>query len=242
MSSSSSPPLSQLDQIVGEYLIFRGLITTFKALEAERIKERNAKLFDVKKLVETLFSYIHTYEIESFVNIWDFLSKRFFLHLDSETYKLASVLKSDLLKYYLVHAVKQRALGRVSDFFLSYSHEILSEAGESIAGSLRSWFVLPYIEDPERDPEFSVYFTVRWADSLRLTVTNFLSIVIHSAPPPKLVLLERWFRAEAQQALRAELKQTTRLVDDKILHTLTYNTAHTTLTQKYTLHSLPYKT
>lgn len=210
-SSGPAPPqLGQLDQIVGEYLIFRGLITTFKALEAERLKDRTAKLFEVHKLVETLFSYLHSYEIETFVNTWDFLSKRFFLHLDSENFKLATVLKSDLLKYYLVHAVRQRALGRVSDFFLSYSHEILSEAGDTIAGSLRAWFVLPYMEDPERDPEFSVYFTVRWADSLRLTVSNFLSIVIHSAPPPKLVLLEKWFRSEAQQELRAELKQTSR--------------------------------
>ena len=71
---------------------------------------------------------------------------------------------------------------------------------------LRGWFVLPYIEEPEKDPEFSIYFSSRWSELLKITLHNFLSTVISSAPPPKLLLLEKWFRSESQQELLFQLR------------------------------------
>ena len=41
------------------------------------------------------------------------------------------------------------------------------------------------MEEPEKDPEFSVYFTVKWSDMLRVTLSNFLSTILLNAPPPK---------------------------------------------------------
>jgi hypothetical protein len=42
---------------------------------------------------------------------------------------------------------------------------------------------------------------------------NFLSVVMSSAPPPKLLLLEKWFRSEAQQEIRSQLKQASKKMD-----------------------------
>jgi len=97
-----------------------------------------------------------------------------------------------------------------------YSHEILADTGASIPGHLRSWFVLPYLEEPEKDPEFAAYFTSAWSDMLKTTLQNFLSVVLSSAPPPKLLLLEKWFRSEAQQEIRAELKLSAKKIDSLI--------------------------
>lgn len=94
-----------------------------------------------------------------------------------------------------------------------YSHEILAEAGNFIPGNLRNWFVLPYMEEPEKDQEFSVYFSTRWAELLKVTLHNFLSVVMSSAPPPKLMLLEKWFRSEAQQEMRSQLKLSSKKIE-----------------------------
>jgi hypothetical protein len=73
------------------------------------------------------------------------------------------------------------------------------------------------MEEPEKDPEFSVYFTTRWSDMLRVTLNNFLSTILLNAPPPKLMLLEKWFRSEAQQEVRVQLRQ----ASDNVDHLLT---------------------
>ena len=160
-----------------------------------------------------IFGHLHSFDIDSFISLWDFLSKRFFFHLDAEHLQYSSLLKSDLLKYFLVNTVKSNRKDKLLEFFASFSHEILAESGDSVAGNLRSWFVLPYMEEPEKDPEFSQYFSNRWAESLRSTIGSFLSTVLQTAPPPKLLLLERWFHSDAQQEMRAQLSLSSKKVD-----------------------------
>jgi len=189
--------------MVGEYLIYRGFNNTFKTFDSERNKDRS-KQFEIDKIVESIFNDLNNLHIEPFISLWDFLSKRFFLHLDAEHNRLSQILKSDLLKYYLVNTIKQKNKDKTKEFFTSYSYEILSESSETF-GNLRGWYALPYIEDPEKDKEFAIYFTTKWIDSLKLTCHNFLSLVLHTAPLPKLLLLDRWFRSEAQQELRSQL-------------------------------------
>ena len=86
-----------------------------------------------------------------------------------------------------------------------FSHEILTESAEG--NQLRNWYILPYLELPQEDPDFSAYFTNRWTDSLRNTLVNFLSLVLSCSPPPKLLILERWFRSEEQLRTRTQLNE-----------------------------------
>jgi hypothetical protein len=215
-----------------EYLVFRGFTQSFRAFQNEKNTDRT-KSFEASRIVEASFSYIHNFDIESFISLWDFLSQRFFLHLDQEYTHLADQIKalvqilrfcfhffrflicfpslSDMLKYYLVQAKKKRP-SKIGEFFAAYSHEILSESDQVV--NLRSWYSLPYIQDPEKDPDFGVYFSPRWADILRLSLHNLLSIVLKTAPTPKLLLLERWFSSEAQESLRAQVKSSITRIDE----------------------------
>lgn len=167
--------------------------------------------------LQSIFSSLLTFDMEGFISFWDFLNKRFFFHLDSEHLNLSGVLKSDLIKFYLIHAIKTKNKDKMTEFFSTYSHEILADAGNFIPGNLRGWFVLPYMDEPEKDAEFSAYFSQRWADLLKVTLHNFLSVVLSSAPPPKLLLLEKWFRSEAQQEIRSQLKQSAKKIDALIV-------------------------
>lgn len=49
----SQTNFSAVDQIVGEYLIYRGFTQTFRSFEGERIRDK-ARSFDVSKLIEVL--------------------------------------------------------------------------------------------------------------------------------------------------------------------------------------------
>lgn len=209
------------DSIIGEYLIYRGFTQTFQSLELERGRDRT-KRFEVSKIVETILKNLQNFEIENFISLWDFLNKRFFFHLDAEHVNLCGILKADLLKYYLVNAVKTKNKQKVNEFFSMYSHEILAESGNFIPGQLRAWFVLPYMDEPEKDPEFAAYFAQRWADLLKVTLHNFLSVVLSTAPPPKLLLLERWFRSEAQQEIRSQLKASNNKIETLVNHLESY--------------------
>jgi len=163
--------------------------------------------------VEALFHNLLSYDIDNFLYTWDFLNKRFFFHLDMEHLNLCGLLKADLIKFYLINAVKNKSKDRVLEFFTNFSFEILAESANTIPGNLRGWFVLPYIEEPEKDPEFSIYFSQKWSELLKITLHNFLSIVISSAPPPKLLQLEKWFRSESQQDLLFQLRISTAKID-----------------------------
>lgn len=64
-----------------------------------------------------------------------------------------------------------------------------------------------YLPDPSKDPTFRVYFTAQWRDQLRLSLTNFLSLIFRAAPLPKLLLLEKWHRSESQLELKRGINQ-----------------------------------
>lgn len=163
--------------------------------------------------MQSIFAYLNGYEIESFISLWDFLSKRFFFHLDGEHLGYSIFLKSDLMKYYLVHAMKSNRKDKLTEFFTMYSHEILAEGGDQLAAGLRGWYVLPFMDEPEKDNEFAVYFTTRWSDTLRNTLGNFLSLVMAAAPPPRLLMMEKWFHSAAQTEMRSQLSSSARKVD-----------------------------
>lgn len=48
-----------------------------------------------------------------------------------------------------------------------------------------SRYALPYMTEPEKDPEFGPYFSQEWSDMLRATLHNFLSTILFSTPSPK---------------------------------------------------------
>ena len=135
--------LNSVDYMVEEFLLYRGFTQTFRCLENEKSHDR-ARSFQENKLVEQIFQYLLNFEVESFISLWDFLLKRFFLHLDQEHLEMISSLKVDLLKFYLVNAVKSNSKAKACEFFSLYSHEILSESGtsmntDSVANLLRPW-------------------------------------------------------------------------------------------------------
>lgn len=202
------------DMICAEYLLYRGYTQSLAALTKEMEKDR-LKQFDSVKIVDSIYHHLHNYEIEQYIILWDLLAKRFFSHLDNEYLQSSNVLKGDLLKYYLIYCFKSNRKDKLIEFFQHYSHDILNQSSMgTVAESLRTWFVLPYMEEPEKDAEFYNYYTQKWTETLKTTLINFVSTVLHASPLPKLLLLEKWFQADAQKELRVQLSIYTSKVDN----------------------------
>jgi hypothetical protein len=101
--------------------------------------------FHAIKIVEQIYNYIENYQITDFINLWDFLSKRFFMHLDQEKLLLLDNMKSDLIKFYLVNLINHNKKQEMNEFFVTYSHEIIAESGNS-THQLRSWYAVTHAQ------------------------------------------------------------------------------------------------
>jgi len=112
-------------------------------------------------------------------------------------------IRTAILRLYVVHAVKKQNKAKVHQFFADYCDELNAHDN----ASFRDWCALPFLAEPEKDPEFRPYFSPQWQESVRITLHNFLSVVFRSAPQPKLLQLERWFRSTEQQQIQRELRE-----------------------------------
>lgn len=54
----------------------------------------------------------------------------------------------------------------------------------------RDWFYFQYCKNPEDHPNYIVYFTKQWQDTLILSLHNFLATIFHSMPSPILMRTE----------------------------------------------------
>lgn len=85
--------IASADSIVEEYLVYRGFTQSFRALQSEKASDK-LKSLDVTKIVEQTFQYIHAFEMDHFIALWDFLTQRFFQHLDQEYVHLAEHMRA----------------------------------------------------------------------------------------------------------------------------------------------------
>ena len=77
----------------------------------------------------------------------------------------------------------------------------------------RAWYALPFIENPHKDATFAVYFTPKWQESLKVSLYNFLSSVIHATPIPRFIFQERWGHADEQQKQKQLLSHVTNALE-----------------------------
>ncbi|KAG1456269.1 hypothetical protein G6F46_001374 [Rhizopus delemar] len=160
--------LAQVDELVKEYLLFRGFINTFRALEVETRSDKD-KGFQVEKIIEELLGYITNGDIQGLVDYYRYLDLRFFSRLDSRFQRTIKKFELCLLRHYLVHATQHKKKEKVTEFFDIYGSELQGKQ-EWVA-----WFSLPYIKNPASDPTFETYFTKYWVDNYTISLHNFLA-------------------------------------------------------------------
>ncbi|XP_062838929.1 WD repeat-containing protein 91 isoform X1 [Anolis carolinensis] len=171
------------DELVREYLLFRGFTSTLKQLDAE-IKADKEKGFRVDKIVDQLLQFVHSYDLAALRDYWSYLDRRLFSRLEDVYRPTVNKLKISLYRYYLVHTVQTNRNDKTQEFFLKQAAELQNQA------EWKDWFVLPFIPSPETNPIFASYFSRQWADTFIVSLHNFLSVVFQCMPVPVILNFE----------------------------------------------------
>ncbi|XP_030624510.1 WD repeat-containing protein 91 [Chanos chanos] len=180
--------VERTDDLVREYLIYRGFTSTLKHLDAE-IKADKEKGFRVDKIIDQLHQFIQNYDLNALKAYWGYLDRRLFCRLEDVYRPTVNKLRTSLFRFYLVHTVQSKNLEKTQEFFQKQAVELQGQA------EWRDWFVLPFIPAPEQNPTFSTYFSRQWADTFLVSLHNFLSVLFQCMPKPALLS----FDAEVQR-------------------------------------------
>ncbi|GAA5810781.1 hypothetical protein MFLAVUS_004208 [Mucor flavus] len=160
--------LYQVDELVKEYLLFRGFTATFRALETE-IRSDKDKGFQVDKIIEELLGAIANGDIQALIDYYRYLDIRFFSRLDSRFQRTIKKFELCLLRHYLIHAMQHKKREKVIEFFDIYGPELHGKPEWS------QWFALPYIKNPSNDSTFETFFSKQWVDNYTISLHNFLA-------------------------------------------------------------------
>ena len=120
--------LPKVDELVQEYLLFRGFTQSFHTFTAECSTD-NLLGLNVPRIVDQLFSYIDNYDMPGLLSLWNFLDARFFHHLESRYRKVVLDFDVALKRYYIIHSIQSGRPNEAVKFFEQY--------GESLSGNMK---------------------------------------------------------------------------------------------------------
>eukprot|EP00946_MAST-07B_sp_MAST-7B-sp1_P002695 g2695.t1 len=209
--------LPPLDALIKEYLLWRGFTQCFRTFEAARQNDR-LQFFNVQRIVDQLFSYTSAFDFASMQSLWNFLSARFFVHLDDQHQPTVRAFARALQRYYIVHCVQSGSLQNAVQFFRQYGGE-LAKTSASNGSDWEEWFQLPFLPNAAQDPRFAPFFTIQWRDTLRTSLSNFLTLIFSSIHVPKLLAfnLQQIQLNQCESALQSSMARVAQLESELIL-------------------------
>ncbi|KAJ1525458.1 hypothetical protein ONE63_010268 [Megalurothrips usitatus] len=176
--------LQYVDELVREYLLFRGFSNSLKTFDSE-LKADKEKGFRVDKLVEQLTQHIYAYDLTALRELWSHLDHKIFTRLEQEFTPAVRKLENAVLKMYVVNAVVNGKTDKLNEFFTRLAPDLQGQ------GEWKDWFLIPFLKNPEESPTFAVHFTRQWQDTLMVSLHNFLATIFQVMPLPTLASLEQ---------------------------------------------------
>ena len=182
-------PYQALDDLIREYLLFRGFASSLKAFDLD-IKAEKEKGFRADKITDQMLQHVSNHDLASMRELWQHLNNKLFRRLDPTQTSTVGRLESGFLKLYVINCIQTRHHDKLKEFFEKMANELQGQH------EWREWFALPFLILPasngggygniDSNPIFSAYFTRQWQDTLLLSFHNFLMLVFASAPAPRL--------------------------------------------------------
>ncbi|CAG5122992.1 unnamed protein product [Candidula unifasciata] len=163
----------KLDQLVKDYLLFRGFSSTLKAFDQELKTDKDRGL-RVDRMMENIWSLIVGYDLQGLKEYWRYLNQRLFSRLEQRYAASERKLETSLLKLYIVNAQQSGRQDKVLAFFEQMGVELQTHP------DFKEWFAFPFVSSPAENSLFSLYFNKQWQDTLLLSLHNFLSVVLQA--------------------------------------------------------------
>ncbi|XP_048483841.1 WD repeat-containing protein 91 [Plutella xylostella] len=175
-----------VDELVREYLLYRGFTSTLKSFDND-LKADKDKGFRVDKIIEQILHFINVSDLNGLKEYWSHLDNFVFSKLEIHFQPAIRKMEYSLYKLYLVTAVQGNGgvkNERVTEFLSKMLPELQGQ------NEWKEWFMLPYIQKPEENLSFSLYFTRSWQDSVLVSLHNLLATVFQCMPQPTLTSYE----------------------------------------------------
>ncbi|KAJ2648105.1 hypothetical protein IWW40_004193 [Coemansia sp. RSA 1250] len=190
--------IEYIDDLVREYLLFRGFDSTLQALERDLEQDRDYG-FRADRMTKELLDMAQELRVHDLQEYWKYLSRRFFSRLSPKYQRTTKMFEKRLLRLFLVSAIQQNQRQAVRAFMGEHGQALGQQGGDWVP-----WLGLEYLAQPQTRSEFEAYFTDEWLASLRAALTDFLQTVFPAAAVPRILLFDRE-RREAD-ALRRRLE------------------------------------
>ncbi|XP_027362923.1 WD repeat-containing protein 91 homolog isoform X2 [Abrus precatorius] len=202
------------EELVREFLVFRGFTNTLEAYEAE-LRTDIGKGFEVEKILDLIFSlYVPKFQADKLVALLGFF-KRYLSSSETPLVSTLSKLETSLLRFYVVHALQCNRIDKVVEFFALSGTDLLQRSQD-----WSHWFAIPYIKNPHLDPDFRIFFSKEWYQALHLSARNFFSEVFNGTRLPALLKISSEINATNLLKrdivhLNLKLSQLQALLDEK---------------------------
>lgn len=186
-----------LDELVKEYILFRGFTNTLRALDAD-LKSEKEKGFRVDKILDQINQLVVSHDLVGLTELWKHFETKIFSRLESNRVSAVRKLENSILKLYAVNCIQSKQPEKLREFFEKLSPDLQGQS------EWKDWFALPFLKDPQENPSFTIYFSRQWQDTLMLSLHNFLALVFQGLPPPRLADYKK--SAARFRAMREEIK------------------------------------
>ncbi|CAF1091250.1 unnamed protein product [Rotaria magnacalcarata] len=178
---------SFVDDLIRDYLNYRGLTSTLRTFDNE-IGKIPIGQFRADRIIEQLTIYIHQFDINNLIDYWTQLEQRLLSTLIIRSQHQTNVLtktRTNLYRCYLIHAIQSSKTDKINEFF-----DRLAKTLQQSNEWTKDWFALPFIKNPEENPTFQLYFSKQWNDLFWISLQNFLSTAFYHMIPPKICSME----------------------------------------------------
>ncbi|KAJ2745821.1 hypothetical protein GGI20_001876 [Coemansia sp. BCRC 34301] len=190
--------LEYIDDLIREYLLFRGFKGTLKALEEDLASDHD-KGFYAERIVDELLGMAADLDMEGLLEYWQYLTYRFFSHLSPKYHRTTRMFEKRLIRLFLVSAVVADNRQKIRQFMDKHGKALGRQGGDWIP-----WLGLEYVDEPSARPEFEAHFSEEWRVGLKSALTDFIQTVFPAMAVPRIMLFDKDRRE--REALQRRVK------------------------------------
>ncbi|KAG9395489.1 LIS1 (LisH) motif [Carpediemonas membranifera] len=174
---SSVASSAVLDDLVEEYLLFRGLNDTLAAFRRE-IKQDRLQAFDKEKLTRRLITLCKEGRNDELWDTWNYIVDRFCKEMNPDLQRALDTARQLLQQLMIVHAVERHDKTKV--------HTLLAEMA-AVNSEPSHWYGIEHLPNPAHTAFFAPFFTNDWKESVATQLCNTISLVFQAVPQPRLL-------------------------------------------------------
>ncbi|KAJ2492619.1 hypothetical protein IWW37_001230 [Coemansia sp. RSA 2050] len=187
-----------IDDLIREYLLFRGFKNTLKALEEDLQRDQD-RGFSAEKIADELLGMATSLDADGLLEYWQYMSYRFFSHLSPKYHRTTRMFEKRLIRLFLVSAINADKREKIRQFMDKHGKTLGQQGGDWIP-----WLGLEYVDEPSARPEFEAHFSDDWLASLRSALIDFIQTVFPAMAVPRIMLFDKDQRE--REALQHRLK------------------------------------